>query len=71
MNEVVNEYSNDEVIVVWDSVKCKHAAECVKNSPDIFNAKNKPWIDLSKGESDEIMATIDKCPSGALSYRKR
>ncbi|MEJ6756294.1 MAG: (4Fe-4S)-binding protein [Crocinitomicaceae bacterium] len=26
---------------------------------------------MSKGESDEIMATIDKCPSGALSYRKR
>ncbi len=70
MKEVVKEYSNDDITVIWDSGKCKHAAECVKNSPNVFNPKDKPWMDVSKGESNQIMSTIDKCPSGALSYRK-
>ena len=71
MKETVKEYSNDDITVVWDSSKCQHAAECVKNSPNVFNPKLRPWIDISKGESDQIMSTIDKCPSGALSYRKK
>ena len=71
MKKVVKEYSNADFTVVWDSGKCKHAAECVKNSPNVFSPKLSPWIDLTKGESEQVMSTIDKCPSGALSYRKK
>lgn len=70
MNEVAKEYSNGEVTVVWQSTKCKHAAECVKNSPKVFRPKERPWIDVSQATSEELMNTIDKCPSGALSYYK-
>jgi uncharacterized Fe-S cluster protein YjdI len=71
MKEVTKEYSNDDLTIVWDSGKCKHAAECVKNSPNVFYSKLKPWINLEGADSEQVMATIDKCPSGALTYRKK
>jgi uncharacterized Fe-S cluster protein YjdI len=70
MNEKAKEYSNGDVTVVWNSHKCKHAAECVKNSPNVFRPKERPWIDVSDASSSELMSTIDKCPSGALTYYK-
>ncbi len=71
MEEIAKEYSNGEVTVVWKSTKCKHAAACVRNSPDVFRPKERPWIDVSQASSEELMSTIDKCPSGALTYYKK
>lgn len=64
------EYSNGEVTVVWKSHLCKHAAECVRNSPKVFRPKERPWIDVSQASSEELINTVSKCPSGALRYRK-
>ena len=33
---LTKEYTNGEVIIVWKNALCKHAAECVKNSPNVF-----------------------------------
>ena len=63
------EYSNGEVTVIWKSDLCIHSAECVKGSPEVFNPKERPWIKTDNSDSKQIIATIDKCPSGALSYR--
>ena len=70
MKEGTKEYSNGEVTVVWELAKCKHAGECVRNSPKVFRPKERPWIDVSQASSEELMNTIDKCPSGALTYYK-
>ena len=70
MKEVAKEYSNGEITVEWKATLCKHAAECVKNSPKVFRPNERPWIDISQASSEELMSTIDKCPSGALSYYK-
>ena len=32
-NNLTKEYSNGEVTIVWQSSKCIHAAQCVKNNP--------------------------------------
>ena len=71
MNDVVKHYSNDEITVTWDSHKCKHAAECVKNAGRVFNPKEVPWINMGNGTTEEITGAIDKCPSGALSYVRK
>ena len=63
------EYSSDEVTVIWKPDLCSHAAECVTGSPEVFNPKERPWIKMDKSDSKQIMKTVDKCPSGALSYR--
>jgi uncharacterized Fe-S cluster protein YjdI len=62
------EYSNGEVTVVWEAEKCIHSAICVKNSPEVFQPKDKPWVKINAAATDEIVDTVKKCPSGALSF---
>lgn len=70
MGEIRKEYDNGEITVVWKPGTCIHAAECVKGLPGVFKPNEKPWIQIENAGSEELMATIDRCPSGALSYRK-
>ncbi|MBV7269833.1 (4Fe-4S)-binding protein [Winogradskyella luteola] len=62
------EYNNGDVTVVWEAEKCIHSAICVKNSPQVFQPKDRPWIKIDAASTEEIVETVKKCPSGALSY---
>lgn len=66
--EIVKEYTNGELTIVWKPKSCIHAAECVKALPNAYNPKEKPWINVDNASTDEFKAQIAKCPSGALSY---
>jgi len=66
--EIIKEYSNGELTVVWKPKKCIHAAECVKALPNVYNPDEKPWIKAENASTEELKAQIAKCPSGALSY---
>jgi CDGSH-type Zn-finger protein len=56
-------------ITIHDNRKiCSHAAECVNNLPSVFKMNARPWINPDAAEIEEIINTIRKCPSGALSY---
>jgi CDGSH-type Zn-finger protein len=56
-------------ITIHDNRKiCSHAAECVNNLPSVFKLNARPWINPTGAEVEEIINTIRKCPSGALSY---
>ena len=64
------EYSNGEITVVWEGDKCIHSKNCWNGLGSVFKPNEKPWIQVEGASSEEIMAQIDKCPSGALSYYK-
>ena len=66
--EIVKEYSNEELTVVWKPAKCQHAGVCVNTLPNVYNPKEKPWIKPEKATTEELKNQIDKCPSGALTY---
>ena len=66
----MKEYSNKEIKVLWDPEKCMHAKECVKGLPQVFSRDRKPWIIMQGASSEEIMKIVDRCPSGALTYKK-
>jgi uncharacterized Fe-S cluster protein YjdI len=66
----MKEYSNGEVTVLWDASKCIHSANCVKNLPEVFKPKEKPWVQMENSISENIISTVNKCPSGALSLKK-
>lgn len=66
--DVQKEYTNGDLTVVWKPGLCFHSKECVKGLPGVFKPEEKPWIQAENANSAELMATIDKCPSGALSY---
>ena len=67
-NNLTKEYTNGEVTIVWQSGKCIHSANCVRNNPKVFKPKEKPWIVAENSTTEKIIETIKKCPSGALTY---
>ena len=69
-DEKIHEYASDEVTVIWKPDLCIHSAECVKGLPHVFKPKDKPWIQIEKASPEEVVETVEKCPSGALTYRK-
>lgn len=66
--DIKKEYTNGEITIVWQSGKCIHSGNCVRNNPDVFKPKEKPWINIDASSTEKIIETINKCPSGALSF---
>ena len=44
--------------------------DCVHNLPQVFKADERPWIVVDGAAADAIAATIERCPTGALHYRR-
>jgi len=65
---IIKEYTNGELTVVWQPAKCIHAAICVKTLPHVYDPNAKPWIKAENGSTEELKAQIKQCPSGTLSY---
>ncbi len=47
---------------------CAHAGYCTDNQSSVFKLNEEPWIDPDGATVKDIISTISKCPSGALSY---
>jgi CDGSH-type Zn-finger protein len=61
-------YAGKEITIHDNRKICSHAAECVNNLPSVFKFNARPWINPDEAEVLQIINTIKKCPSGALSY---
>lgn len=61
-------YSNEDITVVWKPEVCIHSTNCWRSLIRVFNPKKRPWVDMKGASTAEIIATVNKCPSGALSY---
>ncbi len=46
---------------------CAHAGVCTDRLAAVFRLRQEPWIDPDAASEDEIRATVEACPSGALS----
>ena len=56
-------------ITIYDNREiCAHAGFCTDGLKKVFRMGVEPWVDADAAGVDEIVATIRKCPSGALSY---
>ena len=67
-NEIVKEYSNKDITVVWKPNSCIHSTKCWKGLIQVFNPKNRPWVNMDGATTNRIKKQVDECPSGALSY---
>jgi uncharacterized Fe-S cluster protein YjdI len=67
--EIIKEYSNEDITVVWKPRTCIHSKKCWKDLIQVFDPRNKPWINMEGATTAEIKTQIEACPSGALSYR--
>jgi uncharacterized Fe-S cluster protein YjdI/CDGSH-type Zn-finger protein len=64
------DYPADGITVHWDSEVCIHSRVCASSLPTVFHPGERPWITPDAVGADELAATIDACPSGALSYTR-
>ena len=62
----LDNYEGDGVTVHDNRGICAHAGYCTRGLPPAFG--QEPFVDPTGASAEEIMATIKKCPSGALSY---
>ena len=63
-------YESNDIVVEYDLKRCIHAAECVRGLPEVFDPDRKPWIDPDRAEADAIAEVVERCPTGALQYRR-
>lgn len=63
------EYSNGELTIIWKPKLCTHSGICVHTLPQVYRPKENPWIAIEQASTEQLIAQIKKCPSGALSYR--
>ncbi|MEM1128741.1 MAG: CDGSH iron-sulfur domain-containing protein [Bacteroidota bacterium] len=66
----VHTYEGQDLEITYDVVRCIHAAACVQGLPQVFDLKRRPWVDPAQAPADQIAQVIERCPTGALHYRR-
>ncbi len=61
-------YIGAEVTIHDNRGICAHSGVCTDNLSKVFKLGQEPWIDPDGASLKDIVATIKRCPSGALSY---
>jgi len=68
--DITKRYSNGEVTVIWKPSVCIHSAICARGLPKVFDPRRRQWIELQHADTATIIAQVEACPSGALSYER-
>src|SRR5882672_7645291 len=61
-------YKGKRITILDNRAICSHAGFCTDELKSVFRMHEEPWIDADGAAVKEIVATIGKCPSGALGY---
>ncbi len=64
------DYVGDGIVVHWDPAVCQHSGICARSLGRVFRPRSRPWVHVHEAGADDIAATIDRCPSGALGYTR-
>jgi len=56
------------ITVHFNRSVCSGAGECVRGLPAVFISGAKDWIQPGEASVEEVINTVRKCPSGALTY---
>jgi len=63
-----DDYHGEQVTIHDNRGICAHAGRCTDGLPAVFRLKEEPWVQPDSASTEEVVATVKKCPSGALSY---
>lgn len=63
-------YKGEEITIYDDRSICAHAGECTDGLPPVWKLGTEPWIDPKGASSEKIVAVVERCPSGALTYAR-
>ncbi|MBI4290443.1 MAG: CDGSH iron-sulfur domain-containing protein [Betaproteobacteria bacterium] len=62
------DYAGKRITIHDNRGICSHAGFCTEGLKSVFRMGEEPWIDPDGASAEEIIETVKKCPSGALSY---
>jgi len=66
MGKPTRTYTHEGLKVEWRPELCTHCESCHASLPEVFAPSRRPWVDLLRGEAEEIRRVVGECPSGAL-----
>ncbi|MFJ9685945.1 (4Fe-4S)-binding protein [Streptomyces bacillaris] len=61
-------YEGRSITVTFEAGRCRHAAECVRGLPEVFDPARRPWIRPDAADAGRVAEVVRRCPSGALRY---
>lgn len=64
----VEAYRGRRITIHDNRAICAHAGVCTDNLSAVFRLGQEPWIDANGADPEAVMALVQRCPSGALSY---
>ncbi len=62
------DYVGSEITIHDNRTLCAHAGRCTDGLASVWRMGKEPWIDPDGASAEAIIAVIEQCPSGALSY---
>ncbi len=71
MPETRKRYTGEALDVSFDPARCRHAAECLRGLPGVFDRNRRPWILPDGGEPADVVRVVARCPTGALRTHPR
>jgi uncharacterized Fe-S cluster protein YjdI/CDGSH-type Zn-finger protein len=63
-------YTGTVIEVSFDLDQCIHIGECLRDLPEVFDLRRRPWLLPDAGDPQAVAEVVERCPSGALQYRR-
>jgi uncharacterized Fe-S cluster protein YjdI/CDGSH-type Zn-finger protein len=63
-------YRGRDIEVSFDLDLCVHIGECLRGHKGVFDLQRRPWLLPDEAEADLVAEIVERCPSGALLYRR-
>ncbi|MFW5748796.1 MAG: CDGSH iron-sulfur domain-containing protein [Chloroflexota bacterium] len=64
-------YTGEAIDISYSQKRCIHAAECGRRLSEVFDTSKRPWINADGASADRAAEVIERCPSGALHYKRK
>lgn len=71
MRRKIHHYEAADITISYERRRCTHALDCIRGQPKVFDMTRRRWIDATQASADDIALTIERCPTGALQYRRK
>ncbi len=65
----MNLYTNGEIIIAWDPMKCDHEGRCGIELPAVFRPGEIPRVRPEGASTERLIQQIKRCTPGALTYQ--
>jgi CDGSH-type Zn-finger protein/ferredoxin/uncharacterized Fe-S cluster protein YjdI len=66
----IRRYDAEDITISYDVRRCIHAEECVRGLPGVFDPGRRVWVDATRARAGEIATIVQRCPTGALHFRR-